>query len=140
MLRNAEDTREQLAAVLTDPRNERFAQVVANRLWKRLLGFGIVDPVDDSGSMFPTGRRVDELEVPGGRLRATLINAGVPAVFLNAADLGYAGTEPREAINGDPAALARFEALRTAAALRMGIIKTPEEAATSLRAPAHRGS
>ncbi len=47
VLRNTEDSREQLAAIMTDPRNERFAQVLVNRLWKRLLGFGIVDPVDD---------------------------------------------------------------------------------------------
>lgn len=103
-----------------------------------------VDPADaddDGGSMFPTGNLVDELDVPedivaGGKLKATLINAGIPAIFVNAADIGYAGTELREAINGDPDALKRFEALRTIGALRMGIIKTPEEAAKSLRAPA----
>ena len=54
VLRNAEDTREQLAAIITDPRNERFAQVVTNRLWKRLLGFGIVDPVDDWEDVSPS--------------------------------------------------------------------------------------
>ncbi|MCG2841075.1 2-methylaconitate cis-trans isomerase PrpF [Sandaracinobacter sp. RS1-74] len=96
---------------------------------------------DDGGSMFPTGHVVDELEVPddlvpGGKLKATLINAGVPAIFLNAADIGCTGTELREAINGDAKALGRFEALRTIGALKMGIIKAPEEAAKSLRAPA----
>jgi hypothetical protein len=54
VLRNTEDTREQLAAILTDPRNERFAQVVVNRLWKRLLGFGIIDPVDDWEDVSPS--------------------------------------------------------------------------------------
>ena len=54
VLRNPEDTREQLAAIITDPRNERFPQVVANRLWKRLLGFGIVDPVDDWEDVRPS--------------------------------------------------------------------------------------
>lgn len=96
---------------------------------------------DDGGSMFPTGHVVDELEVPddlvpGGKLKATLINAGVPAIFLNAADIGCTGTELREAINSDANALGRFEALRTIGALKMGIIKAPEEAAKSLRAPA----
>ena len=47
VVRKAEDTREQLAALLTDPRNQRFAQVVANRLWKRYMGWGFVEPVDD---------------------------------------------------------------------------------------------
>ncbi|MEQ1861014.1 MAG: DUF1553 domain-containing protein [Chthoniobacteraceae bacterium] len=58
LLRNAEDSREQLAAIITDPRNERFAQVVANRLWKRLLGFGIVDPVDDWDNVRPSHKEL----------------------------------------------------------------------------------
>jgi hypothetical protein len=54
VLRNADDTREQLATIITDPRNDRFAQVIVNRLWKRLLGFGIVDPVDDWEAVSPS--------------------------------------------------------------------------------------
>ncbi|NLY58173.1 MAG: 2-methylaconitate cis-trans isomerase PrpF [Gammaproteobacteria bacterium] len=91
-----------------------------------------MDPSDDGeegGSMFPTGNLVDDLEVPGlGMLKATMIAAGIPTVFVNAADIGYQGTELREDINGNPEALARFEAIRVAGALRMGLIKTPEEA------------
>ena len=102
-----------------------------------------IDPAeagDSGGSMFPTGNWVDELVVPealvpGGRLRATLINAGIPTIFVNAADIGYTGTELREAINGDPAALARFEALRTIGALRMGLIQSPGEAARRQHTP-----
>src|SRR5690554_1747974 len=91
-----------------------------------------IDPSEDDGeggSMFPTGNLVDELEVPGiGTLQATMITAGIPTVFVNAEDIGYQGTELREDINGNPEALARFEAIRVAGALRMGLIKTPEEA------------
>jgi 2-methylaconitate isomerase len=100
-----------------------------------------LDPADEGGgAMFPTGQVVDELEVPealvpGGRLKATLINAGIPTIFVNAADIGYTGTELREAINGDAAALARFEALRTIGALRMGLIARPEEAARRQHTP-----
>lgn len=98
-----------------------------------------LDPSDDSeegGSMFPTGNLVDDLEVPGiGTLKATMITAGIPTVFVNACDIGYSGTELREAINGDPAALARFEAIRVAGALRMGLIKSPEEALTRQHTP-----
>lgn len=94
------------------------------------------DDGDDGGAMFPTGNLVDELEVPGvGTFKATMIAAGIPTVFVNAADIGYTGTELREAINSDPAALARFEAIRVAGALRMGLIKTPEEAATRQHTP-----
>jgi hypothetical protein len=79
---------------------------------------------------------VDDLEVPGiGTLKATMINAGIPTVFVNATDIGYTGKELREAINTDPAALARFEAMRVAGALRMELIKDPAEAATRQHTP-----
>jgi hypothetical protein len=98
-----------------------------------------LDPSDDGeegGSMFPTGNLVDDLEVPGiGIFKATMITAGIPTVFVNAEDIGYQGTELREAINGDPAQLARFEQIRIAGALRMGLIKTAEEAATRQHTP-----
>ena len=98
-----------------------------------------MDPSDDDGdggSMFPTGNLVDTLEVPGvGRLQATMISAGIPTVFVNAADIGYAGTELQPAINEDPAALAKLEAIRVAGALRMGLIRTVEEAATRQHTP-----
>ncbi|MGQ7814711.1 2-methylaconitate cis-trans isomerase PrpF [Metapseudomonas furukawaii] len=98
-----------------------------------------LDPSDDGeegGSMFPTGNLVDDLEVPGvGTFKATLITAGIPTVFVEAEAIGYTGTELREAINGDPEALARFEKIRVAGALRMGLIKSPEEAVTRQHTP-----
>jgi probable AcnD-accessory protein PrpF len=88
------------------------------------------------GSMFPTGRVVDQLEVPGvGTLQATLINAGIPTIFVNAEDIGYTGTELQEAINSDTAALARFEAIRACGAVRMGLIAHVDEAATRQHTP-----
>lgn len=102
-----------------------------------------LDPSDDGedgGALFPTGNLVDDLEVPAsvvksGVLKATLLSAGIPTVFVNAEDIGYEGTELREQINTDPEALARFEAIRVAGALRMGLIKRPEEAATRQHTP-----
>ncbi|KRW58021.1 2-methylaconitate cis-trans isomerase PrpF [Pseudomonas sp. TTU2014-080ASC] len=98
-----------------------------------------LDPSDDGeegGSMFPTGNLVDALEVPGiGTLQATMISAGIPTVFVKAEEIGYQGTELREQINTDPQALAKLEAIRVAGALRMGLIKTPEEAATRQHTP-----
>ena len=98
-----------------------------------------LDPSDDGedgGAMFPTGNLVDDLEVPGlGTLPATMIAAGIPTVFVNASDIGYDGTELQPAINEDRAALATLEAIRVAGALRMGLIKTPEEAATRQHTP-----
>jgi hypothetical protein len=47
VLRSSADPREKLAALLTDPRNARFARVLVNRAWKRYLGWGLVEPVDD---------------------------------------------------------------------------------------------
>ncbi|MET3463561.1 2-methylaconitate cis-trans isomerase PrpF [Variovorax atrisoli] len=88
------------------------------------------------GAMFPTGNLVDELEVPGvGRLRATMINAGIPTIFVEAEAIGYKGTELQDAINGDAAALARFEAIRAHGAVRMGLIANVGEAAGRQHTP-----
>jgi probable AcnD-accessory protein PrpF len=98
-----------------------------------------LDPSDDGeegGSMFPTGSLVDDLEVPGiGTLKATMITAGIPTVFVNAEDIGYTGSELREAINTDAKALEKFEQIRIAGALRMGLIKSAEEAVTRQHTP-----
>lgn len=93
-----------------------------------------IDPADEGegeggGSMFPTGNLVDDLDVPGvGTLKATMINAGIPTVFVNAADIGYTGTELQDAINGNPDELAMFEAIRAHGAVRMGLIRDVSEA------------
>ncbi|MGN7876237.1 2-methylaconitate cis-trans isomerase PrpF [Roseateles sp. 22389] len=115
------------------------------------IELAFLDPGDDGGdeganagegggALFPTGQVVDELAlpealVPGGRLRATLINAGIPTAFVEARALGYEGTELQDAINGDAAALARLETIRAHAALRMGLIRTLEEARTRQHTP-----
>ena len=96
-----------------------------------------LDPADRAGgSLFPTGKLVDELEVPGvGTFPATMINAGIPTIFLNAEDIGYTGTELRPDINGDAEALARFETIRAHGALRMGLISELKEAETRQHTP-----
>ncbi|GAB6405773.1 2-methylaconitate cis-trans isomerase PrpF [Pseudomonas sp. MHK4] len=88
------------------------------------------------GSMFPTGNLVDDLEVPGvGTFKATMINAGIPTIFVNAEDIGYKGTELQGAINGDPKALLMFETIRAYGALRMGLISNVDEAAKRQHTP-----
>ena len=96
-----------------------------------------MDPADTGGeALFPTGNLVDQLDVPGvGTLRATMINAGIPTVFLDARELGYNGTELQSDINGDTAALERFETIRAHGALRMGLIDTLGEAAGRQHTP-----
>jgi len=95
-----------------------------------------ISPVDAKDAMFPTGNLVDELEVPGiGTFPATLINAGIPTVFLNAADIGYTGCELQEAINAAPEALARFEIIRAHGAVKMGLISEIAEAAARQHTP-----
>ncbi|MCU8280459.1 2-methylaconitate cis-trans isomerase PrpF [Vibrio vulnificus] len=88
-----------------------------------------VDPADGEGSMFPTGNLMDDLVVPGvGTFNATLINAGIPTIFLDAEALGYSGTELQEQINNDEQALAKFETIRAYGALKMGLISSIDEA------------
>lgn len=98
-----------------------------------------LDPADDGedgGAMFPTGNVVDSLEVPEiGTFQATLINAGIPTIFLNAEELGYNGTELQDDINSDVAALARFEKIRAYGAVKMGLIQDISEAANRQHTP-----
>ncbi|WP_338849926.1 2-methylaconitate cis-trans isomerase PrpF [Massilia sp. W12] len=99
-----------------------------------------LDPAADEegagGSMFPTGNLVDTLDVPGvGSMQATMINAGIPTIFVNAAEIGYSGMELQDAINNDPAQLARFETIRAHGALKMGLIANLEEAAKRQHTP-----
>lgn len=97
-----------------------------------------MDPADDAdgGSMFPTGNLVDTLEVPGiGSFQATMINSGIPTIFLNAEALGFTGTELQDDINGDAGLLAKLETIRAHGALRMGLIKSLEEAAGRQHTP-----
>ena len=100
---------------------------------------------DGGGALLPTGNLIDDLDVPvwpnasgtfkGGKLKATMLTAGIPTIFVNAADIGFTGTELQDAINSNPAHLAMMEAIRTAGALRMGLIKKPEEIAKHQHVP-----
>ena len=98
-----------------------------------------LDPADEGeggGAMFPTGKVEDTLDVPGvGALQVTMINAGIPTVFVDAAALGLEGTELQDAINGDPARLAMFESIRAHAAVRMGLIEDIAGAASRQHTP-----
>lgn len=95
-----------------------------------------VAPVDPSEAMFPTGNLVDDLDVPGiGSFKATMINAGIPTIFLNADDLGYSGTELQDDINSSADILARFETIRAHGAIKMGLIDKLEEAEARQHTP-----
>jgi probable AcnD-accessory protein PrpF len=97
-----------------------------------------MDPAEegDGGALFPTGNLVDDLEVPGiGTFKATMINSGIPTIFLEAAALGYIGTELQDAINNDAAAMKKLETIRAYGALKMGLISKLEEAAARQHTP-----
>ena len=95
-----------------------------------------VDPADGEGSMFPTGNLMDDLVVPGvGTFNSTLINAGIPTIFLDAEALGYSGTELQEQINNDEQTLAKFETIRAYGALKMGLISSIDEAESRQHTP-----
>ncbi|MBB1341470.1 2-methylaconitate cis-trans isomerase PrpF [Pseudoalteromonas sp. SR45-6] len=95
-----------------------------------------IEPADGDGALFPTGNVVDELAVPEfGVLRATMINAGIPTIFVNAADIGYTGTELQDDINNDEQALAKLESIRAHGAVKMGLIAHISEAAARQHTP-----
>lgn len=99
-----------------------------------------MQPADGEGALFPTGNLVDDLELPeelvkGGLIQATMINAGIPTIFLRASALGYTGTELQDDINNDEQALSRFELIRAHGALKMGLIAKLEDAANRQHTP-----
>jgi hypothetical protein len=95
-----------------------------------------VDPADGEGNIFPSGNLVDQLDVPGiGSFKVTMINAGIPTLFLNADELGYSGTELQDAINNDDTALAMFEVIRAYGAVKMGLISRIEDAVARQHTP-----
>ncbi len=95
-----------------------------------------LSPADGEGALFPTGNVVDDLEVPGvGTLKATMINAGIPTVFINAEDIGYSGTELQSDINNDTDALKKLETIRAYGAVKMGLIANINEAQTRKHTP-----
>ena len=99
-------------------------------------GSGANSTNSTNSAMFPTGRVIDDLEVPGiGTLRATMINAGIPTIFIEAQAVGCTGTELQDAINGDARALAMFETIRAHGAVRMGLVQTLEQAAQRQHTP-----
>ncbi|AKG08221.1 3-methylitaconate isomerase [Moraxella bovoculi] len=95
-----------------------------------------IDPVDDTGEMFPTGNLKDTLTVPDvGEFTVTMINAGIPTIFLHASDLGFTGTEMQADINSNSEILARLEKIRAFGAVKMGLIDDVSEAESCQHTP-----
>lgn len=95
-----------------------------------------IDPADSDGDMFPTSNLVDTLSVPEiGDFEVTLINAGIPTIFLKAQDLGFTGTELQKDINSNAEILAKLEKIRAYGAVKMGLIGDIKEAETRQHTP-----
>jgi len=100
------------------------------------IDIAFMNPAAADSALFPTGNLVDDLDVAGvGTFKATLINAGIPTIFLNASDIGYTGTELQGDINGDSQALAKLESIRAYGAVKMGLIQDIKEAANRQHTP-----
>jgi 2-methylaconitate cis-trans-isomerase PrpF len=83
-----------------------------------------------TGKLLPTGSTIDDLEIPGlGRIEASMVDAANPCVFVAAETLAMTGVEMPDELEANPELLARLDAIRITASLRMGIAKTGEEAA-----------
>ncbi len=94
---------------------------------------GAGDSEEAGGSMFPSGNVIDTLVVPDiGTFEVTMINAGNPAIFIDAAVLGFKGNEMQADVNSNVELLVKCEAIRAHAAVKMGLAATPEEV-TALR-------
>ena len=95
-----------------------------------------INPSAADAAMFPTGNLVDQLLVPNvGNFEVTMINAGIPTIFLTAQALGYSGTELQTDINTDPVALTKLETIRAYGGVRMGLFNHIDEAKTRQHTP-----
>jgi 2-methylaconitate isomerase len=98
-----------------------------------------LDFLDPGGAgtnqLLPTGNPLDQLEVLGGSIEASMIDAANPCVFVTAEAMGMSGTELPDELEVNRTLLARLEAIRVAASLRMGIAKTPDEAVRKASIP-----
>ena len=99
-----------------------------------------IDPVDASSAMFPTGNLVDDFDVSGcglekANVKATFISAGIPTIFMQAADLGFTGTELQTDINGNKPLLDKLETIRAKGGVAMGLFKEVSEAEKSQHIP-----
>lgn len=104
------------------------------------ISLAFLDPAageeGEGGAMFPTGKVVDDLDVPGiGVIQATMIDAGIPTIFVDAESIGFKGTELQDDINGDAEILKRFESIRAHGALRMGLITSLDQAVARQHTP-----
>ena len=89
-----------------------------------------------TGRLLPTGEPLDSLSLPGRRVvRASLVDAANPCVFVDAADLGLIGNEPPENIAKNDALMADLEALRRQAAILMRLAPDLDAAAASRSVP-----
>ncbi|MBX3650998.1 MAG: PrpF family protein [Burkholderiales bacterium] len=89
-----------------------------------------------TGKLLPTGNAVDVLDVPGiGKIRASLVDAANATVWINAKDIGLAGTELPEQLDADAAVMQKLSAIRIAGSVAMGIAANAEEAAKKKSIP-----
>ena len=93
---------------------------------------GMGEEGDAPAAMFPTGNVRDRLDVPGvGFVEATLITAGNPMVFVDAAALGLAGHELQPRVDTDADLLGKCEAIRAHAAVAMRLANSAQEASST---------
>jgi 2-methylaconitate cis-trans-isomerase PrpF len=89
-----------------------------------------------TGSLLPTGEPLHTLSLPGDRtVRASLVDAANPCVFIAAADLNLVGNERPEDMEANKALMADLEALRRQASTLMGLAPDLEAAAVSRSVP-----
>jgi 2-methylaconitate isomerase len=90
-----------------------------------------------TGRLLPTGNVVDRLEDPNLNtpVMASLVDATNAVVFVQAEALGLTGYETPDQLEGNPEVMARLEAIRCVASVRMGLTRTTEDAHTLAGSP-----
>ncbi len=91
-----------------------------------------VDPKGSvTGKLLPTGNAVDVLNISGlGEIRASIVDAANPLVFITAESIGLSGEELPEHIDSNPELLDLIEKIRGEAAVKLGFIDDYTESST----------
>jgi hypothetical protein len=89
-----------------------------------------------TGRLLPSGGAAHEFQLPGGgAIRASMVDAGNPCVFVDARALGLDGTERPEQIESQAELMHALEDIRRQASIVMGLAPDEEHAAASRSVP-----
>lgn len=81
-----------------------------------------------NGKLLPTGNVIDQLEVNGDLIDASIVDLANPVAFIRAKDINLKGVELPQQIDSNPQLIELLELIRGAAAVKLGLVEWAQEA------------